>query len=441
MQKKSILALMLAAMLLLSGCALVTVDEEADNARVILDVDGETIDKATFHNMVEYQLYQNQQMNSYYQLLGLSAGYSTDEDTVAQDVLDSYINSLVAKHKAAELGFDQMTDEENAEIQETAQTNYDELLDEIEEYYFADSTLEAEELRQKAIEYAQENGMATLDDYVESAKVEKSIEKLRADAIKDAAYTQEEAQALLEEKAASDKESFDSYPDYFGYYLNNGTTVYYNAPGYRYVKQVLVKFTEEDDNALTEQSSVLSDAQTALNDAQSALTEAAEDADTAALQAAVDEAQAKVDEAQAAYDALKETAYANIQAKADEIYQQAITEGVSFDALVDDYNEDTGMPSAGYAVCEGYSFFVTSFVEAAMALENVGDVCQPVKSDYGFHIIQYTADIAEGTVALETVSDTIGSELLSEKQDQAYSDALAAWISEAKIESHLEKLH
>ena len=155
----------------------------------------------------------------------------------------------------------------------------------------------------------------------------------------------------------------------------------------------------------------------------------------------MDEAQAKLDEVQAAYDALKETAYANIQAKADEIYQKAIAEGADFDALVAEFNEDTGMPAAGYAVREGYSFFVASFVDAAMALEKVGDVSEPVKSDYGFHIIQYSADITEGTVALETVSDTLGAELLSEKQDQAYADALAAWVSEAKVESHLEKLH
>ena len=442
MRKKCILALMLAAMLVLSGCALVTVDEAADNARVILDVDGETVNKAVFHNMVEYQLYQNQQMNSYYQLLGLTGSFSTDENTVAQEVLASYTNSLVAKHKAAELGFDQMTEEENQEIQETAEKNYEELLTEIKDHYLADSaSLDETELRQKAIEYANENGMSTLENYLDSAKIEKSVEKLRTDTVKDVTYTQEELQAKLDEEAAANKTTFESNPDYYGYYLNNGTPVYYNAPGYRMVKQVLVKFNEEDNTALTEKNTELSQAKTALNDAQSALTEAAEDADKTALQAAVDEAQAKLDEVQAAYDALKETAYANIQAKADEIYQKAIAEGADFDALVAEFNEDTGMPAAGYAVREGYSFFVTSFVDAAMALEKVGDVSEPVKSDYGFHIIQYSADITEGTVALDTVSDTLGAELLSEKQDQAYADALAAWVSEAKVESHLEKLH
>lgn len=442
MRKKCILALMLAAMLVLSGCALVTVDEAADNARVILDVDGETVNKAVFHSMVEYQLYQNQQMNSYYQMLGLTGSFSTDENTVAQEVLASYTNSLVAKHKAAELGFDQMTEEENQEIQETAEKNYEELLTEIKDHYLADSaSLDEAELRQKAMEYANENGMSTLENYLDSAKIEKSVEKLRADTVKDVTYTQEELQAKLDEEAAANKTTFESNPDYYGYYLNNGTPVYYNAPGYRMVKQVLVKFTEEDNTALTEKNTELSQAKTALNDAQSALTEAAEDADKTALQAAVDEAQAKLDEVQAAYDALKETAYANIQAKADEIYQKAIAEGADFDALVAEFNEDTGMPAAGYAVREGYSFFVASFVDAAMALEKVGDVSEPVKSDYGFHIIQYSADITEGTVALETVSDTLGAELLSEKQDQAYADALAAWVSEAKVESHLEKLH
>ena len=442
MRKKCILALMLAAMLVLSGCALVTVDEAADNARVILDVDGETVNKAVFHNMVEYQLYQNQQMNSYYQMLGLTGSFSTDENTVAQEVLASYTNSLVAKHKAAELGFDQMTEEENQEIQETAEKNYEELLTEIKDHYLADSaSLDEAELRQKAMEYANENGMSTLENYLDSAKIEKSVEKLRADTVKDVTYTQEELQAKLDDEAAANKTTFESNPDYYGYYLNNGTPVYYNAPGYRMVKQVLVKFNEEDNTALTEKNTELSQAKTALNDAQSALTEAAEDADKTALQAAVDEAQAKLDEVQAAYDALKETAYANIQAKADEIYQKAMAEGADFDALVAEFNEDTGMPAAGYAVREGYSFFVASFVDAAMALEKVGDVSEPVKSDYGFHIIQYSADITEGTVALETVSDTLGAELLSEKQDQAYADALAAWVSEAKVESHLEKLH
>lgn len=442
MRKKCILALMLAAMLVLSGCALVTVDEAADSARVILDVDGETVNKAVFHNMVEYQLYQNQQMNSYYQMLGLTGSFSTDENTVAQEVLASYTNSLVAKHKAAELGFDQMTEEENQEIQETAEKNYEELLTEIKDHYLADSaSLDEAELRQKAMEYANENGMSTLENYLDSAKIEKSVEKLRADTVKDVTYTQEELQAKLDEEAAANKTTFESNPDYYGYYLNNGTPVYYNAPGYRMVKQVLVKFTEEDNTALTEKNTELSQAKTALNDAQSALTEAAEDADKTALQAAVDAAQEKVDSAQAALNGVTDAAYANIQEKTDEIYAKATAEDADFDALVTQYNEDTGMPAVGYAVCEGYSYFVESFTQAAMALEKVGDISEPVKSSYGYHILQYSAEIPEGTVALDTVRDTLQASLLSQKQSDAYNAALEGWVAAADVKTYLDRMN
>ena len=112
MRKKCFLALLLAVSLLLSGCALVTVDEQADNARVVLDVNGEKVTKGVLNNAVDYQLSQNEQMNYYYQLFGLSGTYSTDRATVQSQVVDSYINTLVAQQKAKELGFDQLTAED-----------------------------------------------------------------------------------------------------------------------------------------------------------------------------------------------------------------------------------------------------------------------------------------------------------------------------------------
>ena len=45
MRKKSVLALLLVVMMVLSGCALVSKNEEKDNARVIIDVNGETVTK------------------------------------------------------------------------------------------------------------------------------------------------------------------------------------------------------------------------------------------------------------------------------------------------------------------------------------------------------------------------------------------------------------
>lgn len=441
MRKKSLLALLLTAMLLLSGCALVTVDEEVDNARVIIDVNGETVNKQAVNDYVDYQLNQNAYMNQLYSALGMNLGLSTDRATIQNQVVDGYINSLVAKQKAAALGFDQMTDEDNAAIEEAAQESYHEYLHQVASAYIDTTDLDEEAQEAKAEEYIKDHNLSGKDVFVKSAADEKAVEKLRADTVKDVAVTEEELNAALTEKAEANKTTYDTTPDQYGYAVNNGTAVYYAPAGYRFVKQILVKFTEEDSAAISEKTTAQTTAQTALTDAQKALDEAAEDADKDALQAAVDEAQKALDEAAAALKAAEETARQNIQEKTDEIYAKATAEGADFDALVAEYNEDTGMPAAGYALREGYGYFVSSFTEAAMALSNVGDVSQPVQSNYGYHIIQYTADIPEGTVALDTVRETLEAELLSTKQDEAYTTALAAWVEEAQVKTYLDRLN
>ena len=441
MRKKSLLALLLAAMLLLSGCALITVDEEVDNARVIIDVNGETIDKQTVNNYVDYQINQNEYMNQLYSALGMSLGLTTDRASIQTQVIDSYVNSLVAKQKAAALGFDQMTEEDNAAIEEAAQESYHEYLHQIASAYLDTTDLDEEEQEAKAEAYIQEHNLSGKDAFIQSATEEKAVEKLRADAVKDVAVTEEELNAALAEKAEANKTTYDTTPDQYGYAVNNGTVVYYAPAGYRFVKQILVKFTEEDSAAITEKTEAQTAAQTALTEAQTALDEAAEDADKDALQAAVDEAQTALDEAAAALEAALEAAYQTIQEKTDEIYAKATAEDADFDALVAEFNEDTGMPAVGYAVREGYSYFVSAFTEAAMALANVGDVSQPVKSSYGYHILQYSADIPEGTVALDTVRETLEDELLATKHSEAYTAALAAWVEEADVKTYPDRLN
>ena len=62
-----------------------------------------------------------------------------------------------------------------------------------------------------------------------------------------------------------------------------------------------------------------------------------------------------------------------------------INAGEDFDALMAEFNEDTGEPQEGYTFVEGE--MVSEFYEAALALE-VGKVSDLVKSTYGYHIIK-----------------------------------------------------
>lgn len=427
MQKKMLLALLLAASLLLSGCALVTVDEEVDNARVVVEVNGDVVRKGTLNNAIDYQIEQNQYMEQMYAMFGMNYSLPTDRATVMEDVVDQLIESMVLEQKSKELGLTEMTEEETAAINEAAETEYQDYLQQIADYYLTDSLLEGDALMAEAEKYMLENNLGTKEAIIDSVTNEKVMEKLRAYAIKDVAVTEEDIVAAYESKVQEAKDNYAANLPGYGSTVNNGGNPYYTPAGYRFVKHVLVQFTEEDTTAITE-------AQTALADAQLALADAAEDADKDALNAAVAAAEAAV-------TAATETAKANIQEKVDSIYAAATAEGADFSALVAEYNEDPGMPETGYAICEGFTDFVQSFTDAAMALENVGDVSQPVESSYGFHILQYSADIAEGAVALESVRDALQEELLTAKQDEAYTAAVETWVSEATVVTYLDRMN
>ena len=430
MKKMSLLALLLAACVLLSGCSLITVDKAADAAQIIVDVNGEKVTKGTINSMLDYQIAQNEQTNALYSAYGLSAGLPTDRETLAPVAIDSYVETLVTMQKAKELGLDQMTDEEKAQIEAAAQEAYDADIQSIIAAQFTDSEMTDEEKLQKAQEYATENGVS-LDLYIEDETNSKMLEKLEAETVKDVTVTEEELTARLNEKAESAKANYEASLSSFGYAFNNGADIYYTPAGYRMVKQILVKFSDADASAITDAESKLTAAQSELEAADGA--ENAEDVDKAALEASVAEAQKALDDAIAA-------AKANIQPKVDEIMEKVKAEGADFDALVKEYNEDTGMPEKGYAVCEGYVYFVEPFTNAAMALEKVGDVSEPVLSDYGFHILKYDADLQEGVAPLDSVREALTSEILAEKQEECYDNAVAEWIAAADVKTYPEKM-
>lgn len=79
---------------------------------------------------------------------------------------------------------------------------------------------------------------------------------------------------------------------------------------------------------------------------------------------------------------------AKAKAKIDSLYQRA-TEGEKWEDLVSKYSEDkTSAPNGGKLNSFGSGQMVPEFEEAAFALKNPGNISQPVKSKYGWHIIK-----------------------------------------------------
>lgn len=503
MRKKSLLALLLALVMLLSGCALDVVDEEKDLARTVVDVNGETVSKRVITNAVNSE-YQNYLM--YYQY-GLLSSMPTTED-LNQHVIDEYVSNLVQKQKALAQGFDQLTEEEQAAVEETAKSNYDTFLQSVISSYLSNSELEGDELNAEAAKYVQENaittadGRSTLEDFIKTATENKAIEKLQASITDAVTVAEEDLQeeydlnleankasftvsedtaaanqaaltaaetALAEAKAALEgaaegadldalQAAVDAAQDQadaaqadiesalsaartaYEQARSQGETVFYNLAGYRKVQHILIPISS-DDEASTAAQAALTEAREALTAAQTALEEAAEDADQAALQAAVDEAQSKVDAAEHDVADAADAAKAAALEKAQEVYALATAEDADFDALIAEYNKDGSAAGTYYYVSADSTTYVPGFVDAAMSVANVGDISEPTESVYGYHIVKYIEDVAEGPVALDEVRDTLEAQVLAEKQEAALDDAIAQWIKEANVKTYPEKMN
>lgn len=115
---------------------------------------------------------------------------------------------------------------------------------------------------------------------------------------------------------------------------------------------------------------------------------------------------------------------AEAKKKVEDIYNQAKTGEVSFAELAEKYSQDPGSAAKGG---ELGSFpkgqMVQEFEDAAFGLE-IGEISEPVRTDFGYHIIRVTnRDDAAGTVE--------ASHILIAFQD--ISDLLEEYKKEAKI--------
>ncbi len=394
MQKKSLLALLLVLAIMLSGCALVRVNEEKDRALTIVDVNGETIDKQTIQNYAYYLVNSNETLFYYYYYYGM-----IDDAYLYELAANQYVQRLVMKQQAVKQGLDQLTAEEQAEVDEQALTKYNSFLDEIAEYYLADSDLTGDALREAAAQYVADNrlsaltGQSTLEDFQKAAKEDKMIDKL-----KKATVTDEQVQAELD------------------------------AANFRVVKHILIKYSDAGSVAAAE--AALASAQETAAAAKAALESAEEGADLEALQSALTNANNDVTSAESALDEAKQ-----IKAKAEEVYALATAEGADFDALIAEYGEDGGMTTYpdGYAIGEGHGNFVTEFADAAMALEKVGDISEITETDYGYHIILFADDASSQCDSMNEERD----EIRDEKMEGPYEE----WEKAAKVTTYLDRMN
>ncbi len=107
-----------------------------------------------------------------------------------------------------------------------------------------------------------------------------------------------------------------------------------------------------------------------------------------------------------------------------------ILNGADFVSESEKYSDDVGTADGGGelgAIVRGQ--MVPDFEEAVFSLQK-GDLSEPVKTQYGYHLIEVTDITPERQLAFAQVKENIKSTLLTKKQSEAWD----AWLSAKKAE-------
>ncbi|AYE34471.1 peptidylprolyl isomerase [Clostridium septicum] len=124
--------------------------------------------------------------------------------------------------------------------------------------------------------------------------------------------------------------------------------------------------------------------------------------------------------------------------KAKEIRERAAN-GEDFAELAKEFSEDPGSKDKGgdYGVIPYNSDkYVKEFVDGFKTLKE-GEISQPVKSQYGYHIIKATNVKNYG---FDDVKDEIKSELETAKKKEAYNKTMEEWKNEIKVKTYEDKI-
>ena len=435
-----------------SSCGLIVKDAEVDAQTVIVEAAGKTYVKSEVlqatENILDYQEY-------LYSMYGM--GYDrTDAEHIAsaqESAINALIEEAVTTQKAQEYGLDQFGDQELVDIIASVDETYDNYVSSVQDYYFADTELTGDALDAAVEAKMLELGYGSKDELITQEKQAASLEKLKDYVVKDVAVTQEDIQSAYDTNVANAIADYTSSLPKYASDVNNGSIIYYVPAGYRYVKNLLIKISDEDSDTISFLNTEIMDKQSSLDSTLSAIADLpedpAEDTEDVAknreeLTTLSDSLTAEIADLTAQLDTVTESAYAAIQPTVDEVTAK-LDAGEDFDTLMETYGEDAGMTvepakTTGYLVCGGMTTYVDEFVTSAMALEAVGDVSAPFRTGYGIHIVKYASDLEEGAVALDEIQDSLEAELLSEKQDAFYNETVAQWVTDANAKTYPDKL-
>lgn len=125
----------------------------------------------------------------------------------------------------------------------------------------------------------------------------------------------------------------------------------------------------------------------------------------------------------------REVAHILVKTKkeAQDLYTQ-LQDGADFAELAKKHSIDTASAEQGGKLTDERGSFVPEFEKVAFALDT-GEIGEPVKSQFGWHIIKALADTRPAeTTSFEDAKDSIEEQLLEERRNEAMS----TWVDQVR---------
>lgn len=477
---KKILAILLAAALMLSAAALAE-ETALPEAEATPEVTATPIPDTLLVTVNGVEIRENDEDLQYF--------YENDLQTVTnpEDEVNQHYARMMAMESALQTKViyskrdSRFTEEEIASLKEQAKTEWDETVNELMKSQMGitdasteeDKTAARADVLSKLESYYGYTEETYIDGAVSRAFSERVIEELKegdpslsateedvAQAIADTIAQEKEevaAYAYYQKLAEEDPEkaASKSYEDLYqelsemapemmeqyandlatyemisSYYSMSGTPFHYIPEGYRGITHILLSVEQE----LLDK---YNDLKARLEESRNGETEpAAEETEGAEATEAPAETEEPVTEEmveaarQAILDSRKDTI--------DEIMKK-LADGANFEDLIAEYGTDPGMQDEtnlknGYSVCKESTTLTPEFVDAAAALEKIGDVSAPVVSNFGIHILHYLRDVPAGQIEMtEEELAELKEQIESERINLAIGELVDGWVAEADI--------
>lgn len=297
----AVVALLVCAVLLLCSCNIRVKDTKVDNARAVIEVNGEKLDKQSvttaIYNMADQY--------------GVSADYVTDY------VLELLANDKVLQQKMSEYEIGELNEEQKARANAYAEAEfYKEVAEWYAENYFgtdintAMSAFGVTSYKDFAMLFTGGEEVLEIDkSYYNYGENQVKLEMLQEKATQDVVLDEGDAQKLddtYKAQLAADREAYTTADAVAQ--ANNAQAdnmILYYPEGLRYVKSMLVAISAEDESVVNEKSTALTAAATELSTAKNAVTQKQEAAVTEEMQAAIDAANEALTAANESLEALK----------------------------------------------------------------------------------------------------------------------------------------